>query len=284
MSEQRIALVTGGTSGVGLCLVRTLTSDGAFVHFVGTNTARGAAIEAELNATRRCCAFWAVDQSSLAATREFAKRFRRDVPRLDLLANVAGVLMAGRRETDEGHEKTFAIGYLSPVLLTLELVGSLERSSAARVINVSGSPRFALRRRLDLDDLAFETQYSGVRAAISTIHAKTVATEILADRLRGRGIDVNAFHPGPVKGQLGRNMSVVKRAIFAAVSLLMSSESQSGAYVSTARQIRGMTGQLFVGETPRALRFEQAYKDALWARTLRMLGKHGEDPAAPLAP
>lgn len=52
-AKQKVALVTGGTAGVGLSVVRALVTSGAFVHFIGTNERKGARIERELNATFR---------------------------------------------------------------------------------------------------------------------------------------------------------------------------------------------------------------------------------------
>ena len=273
--DKRIALVTGGTSGVGLSLVRALVERDSHVHFIGTSSDKGRAIESELNGSAgRVCDFIQLDLSDLGAVRAFARRFRDEVQRLDVLLNVAGLMLPRRQVTPEGFEKTFAIGYLSAVLLAMELVPALARASGARILNVAGSPRHVLApSRLDLSDLAFEKDYGWIRAATGTIHAKVVATEILAERLRGRGIDVNAFHPGVVKGQLFRNMPPLKRALFSMAHLFMTSESKTGIYVSTAEEIRGITGQLFVGERPRALRFEPEHKTALWEQTERMLAR-----------
>ena len=271
---KKIALVTGGTSGVGLSILRSLVRKGFHVHFIGTNSGKGAAIEAEFNGPNgRVCDFIQLDLSDLSAVRVFAERFRSEVPSLDLLLNVAGLMLPSRRVTSEGFEKTFAIGYLSAVILSTELAPALEKSGGARILNVGGLPRFVLARRIDLDDLGFEKNYKGMSVAIDTIHAKTVVTEILAERFRDRGIDVNSFHPGAVKGQVFRNMLGLKRSIFSVLNLFMPSKSTSGIYVSTAEEIRGMTGQFFVGKKPRPLQFEQQYKDELWERTERMLAQ-----------
>ena len=53
----------------------------------------------------------------------------------------------------------------------------------------------------------------------------------------------------------------------------MASESKTGIYVSTAAEVRGITGQLFVGKRPRALRFEPEHKAALWEHTEHMLAR-----------
>jgi retinol dehydrogenase-12 len=273
--DKKIALVTGGTSGVGLSILRELVERDVHVHFIGTSSNKGKAIELELNGPNgRRCDFIQLDLSDLGAVRAFAKRFRTEVPVLDLLLNVAGLMLPRRQVTSEGFEKTFAIGYLSAVLLSTELAPALEQASQARILNVGGLPRFVLKPgRLDLDDLGFEKDYSGMRVAIDTVHAKTVVTEILAERLRGRGIDVNSFHPGAVKGQVARNMPLLKRSIFSVLNLFMSSTSKSGVYVSTSEEIRGMTGQFFVGNKPRPLRFDSEYKGELWERTEQMLAQ-----------
>ena len=82
---------------------------------------------------------------------------------------------------------------------------------------------------------------------------------------------MNAFHPGAVKGELGRSLPGPVKALFKVANRFMASTSKSGVYVSTAEELNGVTGQLFVGKKPTPLRFEPAYKDALWERTEQML-------------
>lgn len=63
---------------------------------IGTNPARGAAVEVDLNAGAPRVRFIALDLSNLHAARAFAQRFQAEVPSLDVLANVARVLLAKR--------------------------------------------------------------------------------------------------------------------------------------------------------------------------------------------
>lgn len=267
--NDKIALVTGGTAGVGQSIARELVENDFTVHFIGTNAARGEALEAELNASGGTGSrFIQLDLSSLKATRDFALRFRSEVPRLDVLLNVAGVLLRTRHETAEGLEKTLAINYLSAFVLTRELVPLLEKASHPRVVNVSGAPAHVLRSRLDFEDIQFARNYSGMRAALGAVHAKTVMTEVFAQRLKSRNIDVNSFHPGLVKSELARDLPAAIRFAFAIVGPFMSKRSRSGSHASTSDEVTGLTGQLFVKTTPRPLSFEQSYKDQLWNWTV----------------
>ena len=128
--------------------------------------------------------------------------------------------------TPEGFEKTFAIGYLSAILLCTELAPALAKGEQARIVNVAGVPAMVLKAdRLDLSDLNFEKNYSGMRVAIDTIHAKTVASEILAEKFADQGICVNSFHPGAVKGDVFRNMSSLKKSLFSFMNLFMATTS-----------------------------------------------------------
>ena len=113
----KTALVTGGTAGVGLSIARALVRDGVFVHFVGTNAAKGRGIESEVNADRPRARFIQLDLSRPGDVQAFARRFAEEVPTLDVLANVAGVMLATRQQTDEGFEKTFAIDHLAAFVL-----------------------------------------------------------------------------------------------------------------------------------------------------------------------
>jgi len=272
--SKKVALVTGGTSGIGKSLLPQLVDAGFNVHFIGRNAEKGRAIEAGLNEQHGDVAtFVQLDLSDLGAVKAFAKRFREEVPVLDLLANVAGLMLPKRVVTTEGFEKTFAIGYLSAYVLCTELTESLARAPEPRIVNVSGLPRFVLEPRLDLDDLWFENNYKGMDVAIKTVHAKTVLTQVLAERLEDQGITVNAFHPGAVQGDVMRDTNFVMSALFSVVNLFMSKTSESGLHVTTSDQVAGVTGSFFVGKTGTSLAFEPTYREGLWKRTQSMLGE-----------
>jgi len=274
----RVALVTGGTSGVGRSLVPVLVEQGFHVHFIGRDPTRGHGLADELNAaspSEPVCTFVQLDLSELRGVRDFAERFATEAPRLDLLLNVAGVLLPSRQVTSEGFEKTLAIGYLSAFVLCRALAPALAAAAAAsgsaRIANVAGSPSQVTKPQLDFDDLGLAEGYSGVRAAVRTVHAKTVLTAILAEQLRSKAVDVNAFHPGMVRGSLGRNLPMPLNMLFRLGAPLMARTSKSGIHVSTEPSLQGTTGQLFVGTRPRPLSFDAAYQDRLWSCTTALV-------------
>ena len=271
--NSKVALVTGGTSGIGRSLLPELVRAGFFVHFIGRDGERGRQIEAELNASHEPVArFVRLDLSEPDRVRAFARSFRDQIPQLDLLANVAGAMFPERQVSAQGFEKTFAIGYLSVFVLATELAPALAKGGSSRIINVAGRPRFVLKPSLDFDDLGFEKAYNGMDVAIKTVHAKTVLTEILAERLADQGISVTSFHPGGIKSNLGRNMSLPMRTLFGVANLFMATTSKSAVHVATSPEVQGTTGELFVGRKGQKLNFEPAYKAALWNRTLAMVG------------
>lgn len=268
----KTALVTGGTAGVGLSVVRALVRSGAFVHFIGTRAEVGERLEQTLNgAGPPVCRFVPLDLSRLGEVEAFARRFAAEVPALDVLANVAGVVLPTRQVTAEGFEKTLAIGYLAPFVLCRALTPALARAPRARIVNVSGSPGLLLKRRLDLTDFPTQKSHSGVRAALDTVHAKTVMTQTLAERLAGQSIDVNAFHPGAVRSDLGRSAPFPLSLLFALGRPFLPETSKTGDLVATAESLSGTTGQFFVGGRPRPLTFEAEYRERLWAATEAML-------------
>jgi NAD(P)-dependent dehydrogenase (short-subunit alcohol dehydrogenase family) len=118
--QGKIALVTGGTSGIGKVTAIELARRGAHVVVVGRDRERGAQALAEITAASGSTAVEGLfgDLSSQQGVRELAARFLATHDRLHILVNNAGIVTRSRTLTVDGQESTFAVNFLTPFLLT----------------------------------------------------------------------------------------------------------------------------------------------------------------------
>lgn len=206
----RIAIVTGGNSGIGKETVRGLARAGLRVILAGRDETACAAVASELSAGRAAGAAgaieaWPLDLASLASVRRFAARARGELPRLDVLVCNAGVWPGERRRTADGFELTFGVNHLGHFLLCRELEPLLVKSAPARVVIVSSG--LHSRGRMAWDDLmSTRGRFSGTDAYAQSKLANLLHAFALARRLDGKGVTVNALHPGVVKTNLGREL------------------------------------------------------------------------------
>jgi NAD(P)-dependent dehydrogenase (short-subunit alcohol dehydrogenase family) len=178
------------------------------------------------------------DLSSLENVRRLARDAEREVERLDVLVNNAGVAVDERRESVDGHELTFAVNYLSHFLLTAELLPLLRRSAPARIVNVASIGQAPI----DLDDPMLKRDYDGFRAYSQSKLAQIMFTIELAQRLEAageKGVTVNAVHPATlmdtnmVRRTFGRTMSEVSEGV------------DSLEFVATSPDLDGVSGRYF---------------------------------------
>lgn len=194
--DGKVALVTGGTGGIGRETALGLAKLGATVVVVGRDRERGeTAVEAiRCQSGNARVELITADLSSLHQVRWVAERFGAMHPRLDILVNNAAGLFAERTETVDGFEATLALTHLSPALLTHLLLPRLRASVPARIVNVgSGLHRWA---RMRWDDLQSAGGYRGLEAYGRAKLLNLMWTYELARRLRGTGITVVAADPG----------------------------------------------------------------------------------------
>eukprot|EP00947_MAST-08B_sp_MAST-8B-sp1_P000703 g703.t1 len=170
--------------------------------------------------------FMALDLSSLASCRTFARSFGELDQPLHCLVNNAGAMFTERRVTSEGHELTLATNHLGHFLLTRLLLPHLAREPGSRVVVVGSSLHMQVAGPLSAvaDDLQTAKDYSLFKAySRSKFHNVVFAFELHrrlqedADRLRQvlrlpKGQDhletivVNCLNPGNVMTNVMRDM------------------------------------------------------------------------------
>ncbi len=205
-------LVTGAASGLGLAAACGFARLGATVHALARNTERAAEAVAQIAATvpGADARPHACDLSSLAAVKSFAEEFLVRESRLDALVNNAGVMPPERTRSADGHELMFATHVLAPLALTTLLF----RDGPGRVINVSSGGMYTQALPKDGDWESDHTPYSPKKLYARTKREEVVITEMLAERLRGRGVVVHAMHPGWAETEgLKRAMPSFRKAI-----------------------------------------------------------------------
>src|SRR6185295_3998841 len=87
----KVALVTGGNSGIGRGIVHRLAAEGAVVAIVGRDAAKGAAVESELSASGGTGRFFQCDLAQEAAVKSLVTDVARQFGRLDVVVNNAGL-------------------------------------------------------------------------------------------------------------------------------------------------------------------------------------------------
>jgi NAD(P)-dependent dehydrogenase (short-subunit alcohol dehydrogenase family)/ectoine hydroxylase-related dioxygenase (phytanoyl-CoA dioxygenase family) len=198
----RVALVTGGSSGLGLEIASGLAAAGVHVFIASRPTPRAEAAVARIRQASGSARveFLSLDLGSFESIRACAREFlERGLP-LHLLVNNAG-LYSGRGTTREGFEQLFGTNYLGPFLLTQLLLERLTASSPSRILNVSSDLALRVegihwRRVLKPTPLASRGAYAASKFAL------VVWTQELARRLAGTGVTVNAVHPGFVRSNI----------------------------------------------------------------------------------
>lgn len=193
----RVALVTGGNSGMGAATVEKLVSLGAHVVLVARTRDRSEKVAADIlgRHPRGRIDVLTADLGDLDQVRTLAGEVAALTDRLDVLVHNAGALPSERAETAQGHETTLAVHVLGPVLLTELLRPLLRAAGGARVILVSSGGMYTAG--LHLDDLEYtEGDYKGAVAYARTKRMQVELTPVLAARYADDGIAVSATHPG----------------------------------------------------------------------------------------
>ncbi|WP_017540160.1 oxidoreductase [Nocardiopsis halophila] len=195
------AVVTGGSSGLGLATARALAAAGARV--IVPARREGAAREAL--AGLGSCEVVPMDLTDLASVRSAAVRIGEAVERVDLLMAVAGVMATPERRVGPGWEGQFAANHLGHFALACELYPLLAEGGARVVVNSSAGHTLTGIR---WHDPHFRTGYDKWLSYGQSKTANSLFAVGLDALGRDDGVRAFALHPGKIITGLQREMSV----------------------------------------------------------------------------
>jgi NAD(P)-dependent dehydrogenase (short-subunit alcohol dehydrogenase family) len=191
--EGKVALVTGGTRGIGLMIARGLVAAGAKVYVASRKREAVDAAAAELSKLGTCLGV-AADLASPEGCRALATAVAASEPRLHVLVNNAGANWGAPLEEypDSAFDKVLDLNLKAPFRVTVSLLPQLRAAAApgdpARVIQVGSIDGFAV-------PLLETYAYSSSKAALHML------TRHLARRLAPE-VTVNAIAPGPFESKM----------------------------------------------------------------------------------
>lgn len=174
--DQKVVLVTGGSSGIGLCAAAALRDAGCVVY---TFSRRPHAMKG----VRHMC----VDVTDEAAVRAAVERIHETEGRITAVVNCAGFGISGAVEFTELAEakRQFDVNFFGMVNVNRAVIPIMRGCGGGRIVNISSVAAVA--------HIPFQTYYSASKAAIESY------TCALANELRPFNVTVTAAQPGDIR-------------------------------------------------------------------------------------
>ncbi len=135
----KVALVTGGSRGLGLVLARELARAGAKVAICARNASELARAQAELERSSADIFALACDVTVRDKVDAMLARVREQLGPVDLLINNAGTIQVGPIEemTPEDYDYALRVHFWGPLFTTLGVLPKMRRRRAGRIVNIT---------------------------------------------------------------------------------------------------------------------------------------------------
>jgi len=273
----KVVLITGASSGIGKETALGLAKMGTSLVLVCRDREKGEAAKEEITKAtgNASIELLLADLLPQREVRRVATEFKATHPRLDVLINNAGAGFAEYSETEDGIERTMAINYFTPFLLTNLLLETLKNSAPSRVVNVTSSEHYDAH--LDLDNVNKDSRMgiAGADAYRRSKLAIVLFTYELARRLQGTGVTVNCLNPGAVRTKIWSQAGALT-PLFRFMSLFMLSAekgAQSPLYLASSQEVEGVSGKYFDKKVPKRsseTSYDEAMAKRLWDLSERM--------------
>ena len=202
MTQDRIALVTGGNKGIGFETARKLCEAGVHVLLGSRDETRGNAAAATLIDEGRRAESLHLDLDDAASIAAAAATIRDRFGRLDILVNNAGIFDFGDaapgKASLDAVRRVMEINFIGALAVTQAMLPLLRAAPEARIVNLSSSMG-SLTENADPEAPYYTQRFIGYNASKAALNMLTIQ---LHEELKSEGIKVNSVSPGFVKTDL----------------------------------------------------------------------------------
>jgi NAD(P)-dependent dehydrogenase (short-subunit alcohol dehydrogenase family) len=270
----KIALITGATSGFGTVIAHHLVKKGYTTIVFGRSQKKLDALVVELKNAVPKCKVDAIlcDLASFRSVNSACEKVRAAYERIDLFILNAGVWNFEFRETEDGVEETLQVNLLSPIHIFHKLQNTLPKNGSSKVIFTSSGLH---QGEINFSDIEYRAKFSGFNAYRQSKRGILLMTTLFSQQPDYKGISLYAVHPGVVNTRLGRNAGWFSRFIFRLIGTskengakthqyLIDTPSESltsGAYYAKSRITKPSTGANDLPTGEKLLERIQSYFD-----------------------
>lgn len=245
----KVAIVTGGNSGIGVETVRALAYGGAKVVLCSRSIENGEQAVQLIKgkgAGKGEIEVFQLDLADFDSVRSFALKFLASYDRLDYLILNAGIMACPFRRTKQGFESQFGTNHMGHFLLTQQLLPLLlKQDIPSRVVAVASQAH--MFGAPDIDDLNFEKKkYSPWGAYGAAKTSNILFASEFSRRYKDSKIEAFSLHPGGIATNLQKDVNFVLNFIFKYVTGFLWKTTEQGAsttiVAATSPELTGKGG------------------------------------------
>ena len=272
--SRKVALLTGGSSGIGRVTVMRLLDEGWHVVVAGRKLPDFSAQELSERPHlmgQENLSFLPLNLADLGSVRDCARAFlSMDLP-LDALvlnAGVAGV----QGQTKQGIEFAFGVNHLGHFLLTQLLLEKLRQSAPSRVVTVASRAHYFARDGIEWPKLRMQSKsWFGVKDYAASKLANIWFSRSLGAQLASDNVSCYALHPGVVKTGIWRYAPVWCRPVLGLRSMLTPEDGAMTTLHCILDAPQRETGLYYANcrpTLPSTVALNDAEAEKLWAQSL----------------